>query len=112
MKGSRRPGFRAWRLATALLTVVGTLLLVAAPTMTARAQMGIGSQKVDKNAPIVFQADEVQHDDQLSLVIARGHVEISQGGQVVLADTVSYNQKTDTVSAAGHVSPLLPTRQA
>src|SRR5439155_549711 len=66
-------------------------------------------QKSDKNAPVVFQADEVEYDDKLALTVAKGHVEISQSGQVLLADTVTYNQRTDTVSASGHVSLLLPT---
>jgi LPS-assembly protein len=63
----------------------------------------------DKNAPIVFQADEVQNDDSLGLTVARGHVEISQNNQVLLADTVTYNRNTDTVTASGHVSLLQPT---
>ncbi|HEX3861939.1 MAG TPA: LPS assembly protein LptD [Stellaceae bacterium] len=76
----------------------------------AQAQFAVGGQKKeDKNAPIVFQADEVQNDDQLGLTVAKGHVEISQGGEVLLADTVSYNQHTDTITASGHVSLLMPT---
>jgi LPS-assembly protein len=63
----------------------------------------------DKSAPITFQADEVEYDDQLGLTVAKGHVEISQNRQVLLADTVSYNQRTDTVTASGHVSLLQPT---
>ena len=68
-----------------------------------------GQKKADKNAPIVFQADEVEYDDQLALTVAKGHVEISQGGEVLLADTVTYNQRTDTITASGHVSLLMPT---
>ena len=41
--------------------------------------------------------------------VARGHVEISQNGQVLLADTVTYNQRTDTVTASGNVSLSQPT---
>jgi LPS-assembly protein len=63
----------------------------------------------DTNAPVLFRADEIQYDEQLALTIARGHVEISQAGQVLLADTVSYNQRTDTVTASGHVSLAQPT---
>ena len=63
----------------------------------------------DKNAPVVFQADEVQYDEAHALTIAKGHVEISQNNQVLLADTVAYNQRTDTITASGHVSLLLPT---
>ena len=68
-----------------------------------------GSAHPDTNAPILFRADEIQYDEQLALTVARGHVEISQGGQVLLADTVSYNQRTDTVTASGHVSLTQPT---
>ena len=93
-------------------TIVGTLwaaLLVAAPIpVAAQFSLGGGSHQ-DQNAPIVFRADEVEYDEQLALTVARGHVEISQNGQVLLADTVSYNQRTDTVTASGNVSFLQPT---
>ena len=82
------------------------LLLAAAPAL---ADFGISRKGANKGAPIVFQADQVAYDDQLALTVARGHVEISQGNEVLLADTVSYNQRTDTVTASGHVSLLLPT---
>jgi LPS-assembly protein len=59
--------------------------------------------------PVQFSADEVQYDQELGLVIAKGHVELSQGAEIVLADTVTYNQKTDTVTASGNVSLLEPT---
>ncbi len=83
------------------------LLLAARPGL---AQFTVGGQtNADKNAPMVFQADSVAYDDHLALTIAKGHVEISQGGEVLLADTVSYNQRTDTVNASGHVSLMMPT---
>lgn len=90
--------------------VAAALALSVAGTV-AFAQLGLHSdgQKTTKNAPVVFQADEVQYDDEHGLTIAKGHVEISQNDQVLLADTVSYNRHTDTVSASGHVSLLLPT---
>src|ERR1700757_5271819 len=101
MTGFPRPGKRWTSSGRA-----GFLLVGAGP---AAAQFNIGGSKQDKNAPIVFQADEVQYDDQLGLTVAKGHVEISQGGEVLLADTVSYNQRTDTITASGHVSLLMPT---
>src|SRR5258706_5170922 len=67
---------------------------------------GIGDNS--KNAPITFQADEVEYDNQLALTVAKGHVEIAQGTQIVLADVVTYNQRTDTVTASGHVSLMTP----
>jgi LPS-assembly protein len=63
----------------------------------------------NQSAPILFRADEVEYDEQLALTVARGHVEISQNGLVLLADTVSYNQRTDTVTASGNVSFSQPT---
>ena len=94
------------------LTAVWLLALLAAVLAApAAAQLAgaTGGPARDQNAPIVFQADEVEYDDQLALTVARGHVEISQNGQVLLADTVTYNQRTDTVTASGHVSLSQPT---
>ncbi len=109
MTGFPQPGHRRQpeRATLALVAAILALLLAAPPGF---AQFSISSQKKeDKNAPIVFQADEVEYDDQLALTVAKGHVEISQGGEVLLADTVSYNQRTDTITASGHVSLLEPT---
>jgi LPS-assembly protein len=90
--------------------VVGAVLALLLSAPLAQAQfVSAGQRSQDKNAPIVFQADEVQYDDQLALTVAKGHVEISQGGEVLLADTVTYNQRTDTITASGHVSLLEPT---
>lgn len=76
----------------------------------ADAQLSLGTQrKADQNAPVLFQADEVEYDEQLGLTVAKGNVEISQGGEVLLADTVSYNQRTGTITASGNVSLLLPS---
>jgi len=58
---------------------------------------------------LLFSADELQNDQELGLVVATGHVEINQGPRTLLADTVTYNQRTDTVTASGHVSLLEPT---
>jgi LPS-assembly protein len=88
---------------TAAAAAAAAVLLL---TATASAQLG-GART--QRAPAVFSADEVRYDDELGLVVARGNVEISQGGSTVLADTVTYNQRTDTVTASGHVSLLEPT---
>jgi LPS-assembly protein len=71
---------------------------------------GIGrSDASGAPVPVVFSADEVTYDDPLGIIIARGNVEITQGGETVLADVVSYNQHTDTVTASGHVTILRNT---
>jgi LPS-assembly protein len=97
------PACPLWRPVAGMLFGI---LLVAGGAAPAGGQSSLigGGLKQDKNAPVVFQADEIDYDEQLGLTIARGHVEIAQGGQTLLADTVSYNQRTDTVTASGHVS--------
>jgi LPS-assembly protein len=93
-------GRRGWRLIAAALLWLASAMAAgghAAPLET-------GSQ-----APFLLKADEVTFDENLGLVVARGHVEISQEGRVLLADTVTYNQKTDVMTAAGHVSLMEPT---
>jgi LPS-assembly protein len=98
------------RLCRTLVGAVWGMLVAIGVALPAAAQFGFGSgSKTDQNAPVVFRADEVEYDDQLALTVARGHVEISQGGQVLLADTVSYNQRTDTITASGNVSLMQPT---
>jgi len=108
MTGSPKPATRptTGRAGFALILAVLGLLCAAAPAF---AQLAVGGHRQERNAPVVFQADEVQYDEQLGLTVAKGHVEISQAGEILLADTVSYNQRTDTVTASGHVSLLLPT---
>lgn len=98
---------RRGRTVAALAGALFALVVAAVPAL-AQLNPG-GARRPSRNVPIVFQADEVTYDQKLGLTIARGHVEISQGGDVLLADTVSYNQHTDTVTASGHVSLLLPT---
>jgi LPS-assembly protein len=79
-------------------------LLATVPLPVAAAGAERGSQ-----VPVLFSADEVQYDEDLGLVVAKGHVELSQRDQILLADAVTYNQRTDTVTASGHVSLLQVT---
>jgi LPS-assembly protein len=62
------------------------------------------NRRLDGQQPVLVTADELQYQQDLGLVVAKGHVELSQQDQVLLADTVTYNQRTDTVTASGHVS--------
>ena len=60
-------------------------------------------EQLSADLPVLLLADEINHDEELGTVVARGKVEIAQGSRTLLADSVSYNQKTDTVSASGNV---------
>ena len=62
-----------------------------------------------RDQPVLFKADEIQHDRELGVVVARGHVEFTQGNYTLMADTVSYNQGADLVTATGNVSLLQPS---
>src|SRR5215470_5754213 len=62
-----------------------------------------------RNEPVLFLADEIQQDEQLGLVVAKGHVEFSQKDQTLLADVVTYNQRTNLVTASGHVALMDPS---
>ena len=104
--GPRRPK----RAARRLLSWLAGMLIVSCCAVPAAAEFTVGGgAHQDKDAPVLFRADEVEYDEQLALTVARGHVEISQNGQVLLADTVSYNQRTDTITASGNVSLTQPT---
>lgn len=87
---------------------VAAIFLVSLMAGPASAQLRKVEERGDQE-PIVFVADELRVDQDLNLVVAKGHVEIAQGRRRVLADTVTYNQRTDTITAAGHVSLLEPT---
>jgi len=63
----------------------------------------------NRSEPVLLLADEIQQDQELGLVVAKGHVEFSQKDQALLADIVTYNQKTNLVTASGHVSLLEPS---
>jgi len=66
-------------------------------------------QTFERDTPILMTADELKFDDQLGIATAKGNVEISQGDRVLLADTVSYNQRDDVVTASGNVILMEPT---
>lgn len=55
------------------------------------------------NPEIYFSADEVENNQELSLITAKGNVEIIRDNITVKADKVIYNQKEDTITAIGNV---------
>ena len=85
-------------------------------TVPANADGGVAPTKAKahrkdlfKREPLLFSAEDLNYDNRLNIVIARGHVEISQAGRTVFADVVSYNQNTDSVIASGHVTLIEPS---
>ena len=80
------------------------MVLCLAATPVARAQTSDG-----QSMPVVLQADELVHDRDRGVVVATGDVEIAQGERILLADAVTYDVRTDTVTASGHVILLEPS---
>ncbi len=125
----------AWRGHLALLPkgfergiggVFACVLMSALAGGVARADSGdgigaasdVGNQVADNKAdskadskgkdPALLIADDLTSDEQLGLVIARGNVELAQGGRTIRADTVAYNQKSKVVIASGNVRMFEP----
>lgn len=85
---------------------LGLLLALGQPAL------GQGARALEPklpSTPALLKADRVSYDEDLGLVVANGHVEISQEDRILLADTVTYNQRTDTITASGNVSLLEPS---
>src|SRR5260370_3283359 len=101
----------AARFAVLGLTVAGAFLIEPS---SASAQIGSARGRHSetnggKKAPVVFNAAEVTYDNELSLVVAPGDVEITENGRTVLADNVTYKATTATDTASGHVSMIQST---
>jgi LPS-assembly protein len=89
---------------------LGATLAAAPPPLAAAERDPAAAQPpAAQPTPVLFSADEVQYDADLGLIVAKGHVELNQNDQILLADTVTYNQRTDTATASGHVSLLQPS---
>ena len=84
-------------------TALMACLLAGVPALTASAQQNA------PDFPVLIGADRITHDDSLGVVFASGNVELSRDQQIVLADSVSYNLRTDVVTASGNVSMLDPS---
>ncbi|MCC7274018.1 MAG: LPS-assembly protein LptD [Alphaproteobacteria bacterium] len=69
---------------------------------------GVGSPQ-DTRQPVLFSAEELSHDRDLGIIVARGKVEMTQDQRTLLADVVSYNERTNVATASGNVSILEPT---
>lgn len=88
------------------LAAIGMAFLFAS---SALAQPRLPMQNITRDVPILIRADEMRHERELGVIVARGNVEISQAERTLNADAVSYNQRSDIVTASGNVSLLEPS---
>ena len=59
--------------------------------------------------PVFLSANEIGYDRKSAKVVALGKVQIIQGETIVLADRLTYEQKTNIVQANGNVSMRQPS---
>jgi LPS-assembly protein len=63
----------------------------------------------DQSGEIRFSADEMQHDQGLDIVTARGNVQVQHQERILTADVIVYNRKQEFVTASGNVTLLEPS---
>lgn len=61
------------------------------------------ASSVEHKEPLLLKANDITHENELSLVTATGDVELSNGEDTLRADKVIYNQKLQNVIAVGNV---------
>ena len=86
--------------------IIAAALVLAAPSLAPNL---VHAQEIERDAPILMTADELQFDDELGIATAKGNVEISQNERILLADMVTYNQRDDVVTASGNIILMEPT---
>ncbi len=87
----------------------GHPLLVAVLLMLCVGSTQALSAITDGEQPINFSSDQMDVDRELGIVTARGNVAVIHNDRTMSADTVSYNQKTDVLTASGNVIMLEPS---
>ena len=78
------------------------------PTEQGEAQQTQNIPGSGNKQPVLLSADQLGYDKRNAQVVAQGHVEVVQGGIIVLADRITYNQTTNEIFANGNVSVRQP----
>lgn len=88
----------------------GALPPITAPTPSAPVMPGAPqaapaepAAPPSQDQPVTFTAEEVEYDQNRSLVTARGRVEAWQGNRVLRADEFTYDRNTGVATARGNV---------
>jgi LPS-assembly protein len=101
---SRR--LRGSRAACCMALAEALLLAMFAAVQPAMAQDTSGqrpAQSAPEEAPVAFEADRVEYDDNSDAVSASGDVLLRRDGQAVRADAVTWNGKSGVIVASGSV---------
>ena len=101
MRGSARASALRWGAAPLALSLA---VLCAGPVHAGEPAFNPKKESRMDDMPAGFTADEVVEERDLGAVVARGHVEVDQGGRILKADVLSYLNKQDIFIATGNVS--------
>ncbi|MBB4265719.1 LPS-assembly protein LptD [Roseospira visakhapatnamensis] len=92
---------------TTVSAPASTTTVEPAPASTATPGAGgaapVPASTESGDEPTLIRADELSRDADLGTYSARGNVELTNGGRMVMADTVTYNERADLVTANGNV---------
>jgi LPS-assembly protein len=85
--------------------LAAVLAVIAGAGAPAHAQR----QQTSPDVPVMLIADELIADEDLGVVTAQGNVEAAQGDRILRADTLTFNRRTNVITASGRVSLVEPT---
>ncbi len=97
-------------LGVSIVAVCSTGFQSLTPAYSQSVETGLlGKVKNDPNAQMLLQADQLIYDNDAEKVTAEGSVQIDYNGYKLVAQSVSYNQKTKRIVANGNVEILEPS---
>jgi LPS-assembly protein len=101
---------RHWRTAVAgLLTAVSASAVLAQTTPATHSSHSLREKILGPStSSALLRADEITYDTKTDIVTAIGHVEIDYNGRILTADNVVYDQDKDVATADGHVVIMAP----
>ena len=94
---------RPFRAVLALLALLGTSLPALAQDLASEPPAPSTAPADSEQAPVGFEADEVQYDSKAELVTAIGNVVLRQENQSARADQVTWNRTSGQIIATGNV---------
>jgi len=96
---------KTWKAVAIASVFASPLVGFLAPSTTFAQDMSMlsSTEPTNANAPMLLSADQLIYDRDHDTVSAQGHVQIFYDGNRVVAQKVTYNQKTGRVIAEGSV---------
>jgi LPS-assembly protein len=87
------------------------VFFVLALLIPANKLQGASSLTVNPNEPVLLHADEIQTIHERGIIVARGNVKVYHEGSILTADTLTFNQEYNQITATGNVRLTTPDNQ-